>query len=80
MNFEDFINSNVKSGGQALPLYVTIFGHGFERATQSITVPGTSEMEIDLSKFAPMCNYKLQIVPLCPMEEEPGERAAAVSE
>lgn len=80
MNFEDFINANVKIGGQPLPLHVTIFGHGFERATQSITVPGTSEMEIDLSKFAPMCNYKLQIVPLCPTEEEPAERADVASE
>ncbi|WGL31468.1 hypothetical protein [Dipodfec virus UOA04_Rod_1087] len=82
MDFQQFLDSAVSSPGEEvfpLPFHVTIFGRGFEKATQSITIPGTSTLEIDLSKFAPMCNYKLQIVPLCPMEDAPDAPADAVS-
>ena len=81
MNFEEFLKGAIKGTSAApLPLHVTVFGRGYQQATQSITVPGTSELEIDLSKFAPGLNYKLQIVPLCPTEVEPAEPGEKVSD
>lgn len=76
-DFGKFLKEVVKGDFNAfLPFQITIFGRSFDEAIQSLSVPGCKDLEIDLSKIAPNCNYK--IVVLC-TENEQKEQSDAVN-
>ena len=80
-NPEDVLSDAVRGcDSDRLPATLITYGAGFKEGVFSIQIPLFTESEIDLSVLVPGCNYKLQIVPLCPTEEEPAELADAVSE
>nr|DAU49727.1 MAG TPA: hypothetical protein [Microviridae sp.] len=63
-----------------LPATLITYGAGFKEGVFSLQIPLFTESEIDLSVLVPGCNYKLQIVPLCPTEEKPADLVGVVSE
>lgn len=70
---KEFVKGDFKS---FLPFQITLFGHSYDEAIQSLSVPGCKDLEIDLSKIAPNCNYKIIVV--C-TENEQNEQKDAVN-
>ena len=61
--FGKFLKEFVKGDFDAfLPFQITLYGRSFDEAIQSLVVPGCKNLEIDLSKIAPNCNYKIIVV------------------
>ncbi len=80
-NPENVLSAAVRGcDSDRLPLTVITYGAGFKEGVFSIQIPLFTESEIDLSLLVPGCNYKLQIVPLCPTEDEPAEPGGKVSD
>lgn len=62
-DFGKFLKEFVKGDLDSfLPFQITIYGRSFDEAVQSLVVPGCKNLEIDLSKIAPNCNYKIVVV------------------
>lgn len=76
-DFNKFLKEFVKGDFNFfLPFQITLFGRSYDEVVQSLTVPGCKNLEIDLSKLAPDCNYK--IIVIC-TENEQNEQNDAVN-